>query len=243
MPPRRCASSNPSEALKFATKALESDPANVAALSQRAAIYEKLGKHAEAARDYRKVLDKLAGEHQQRGLALFKAGKIIDSIDEFDRQVDLNPDAKISHWQRGISYYYAGRFEDGRRQFEGYQDFDSNDVENAVWRFMCMARKDGIDKARKSILKIGNDKRVPMRQVYDLYKGDLKPADVLKAAKADNELFYAHLYVGIYFDLLGDKEQALDHLNRATEDYRISHYMWDVARVHRDLLAKELKKK
>lgn len=66
---------------------------------------------------------------------------------------------------------------------------------------------------------------------------------MLKAAKADNELFYAHLYVGIYFDLLGDKEQALDHLNRATEDYRISHYMWDVARVHRDLLAKELKKK
>ena len=47
---------------------------------------------------------------------------------------------------------------------------------------MCMARKDGIDKARKEILKIGNDKRVPMRQVYDLYKGDLKPADVFNAA-------------------------------------------------------------
>jgi len=231
----------PEQALKLATKAVEGDPASIAALSLRASIYEKLDKHAEAARDYRKILDTLANAHQQNGIKQFKAGKIKESIAEFDRYIDLNPDAKISHWQRGISYYYAGRFDDGRRQFEGYQDFDSNDVENAVWRFMCMARKDGIDKARKAILKIGNDKRVPMRQVYDLYKGDLKPDDVMKAAKAESELFYAHLYVGIYFDLLGDKKQAFEHLNKATDDYRIGHYMWDVARVHRDLLAKELK--
>jgi len=233
----------PEQGLKLATKAVERDPTSIAALSLRASIYEKLDKHAPAAADYRKILDMLADEHQQRGIAQFKAGKITESIDEFDRQIALSPDAKISHWQRGISYYYAGRYDDGRKQFEGYQDFDSNDVENAVWRFMCMARKDGIDKARKAILKTGNDKRVPMRQVYDLYKGDLKPDDVLKAAKADRELFYAHLYVGTYFDLLGDKKLAFEHLNKATEDYRIGHYMWDVARVHRDLLAKELKKK
>jgi lipoprotein NlpI len=188
---------------------------------------------------HRRIINTLANTHQHLGIAHFKAGKIQESIDEFDRQIELDPDAKISHWQRGISYYYAGRYDDGRRQFEGYQDFDSNDVENAVWRFMCMTRKDGIDKARKAILKIGNDKRVPMRQVYDLYKGDLKPEGVLNAAKADRELFYAHLYVGIYFDLLGDKKQAFEHLNKATEDYRINHYMWDVARVHRDLLIKD----
>ena len=105
-----------------------------------------------------------------------------------------------------------------------------------------MARKDGIAKARTAILKIGDDRRVPMRQVYDLYKGELKVDDVMKAAKANNELFYAHLYVGIYHDLLNEKQKAFEHLNKATEDYRIGHYMWDVARIHRDLLAKELKK-
>ncbi|MBI3823237.1 MAG: hypothetical protein HY289_11240, partial [Planctomycetes bacterium] len=81
-----------------------------------------------------------------------------------------------------------------------------------------------------------------MRQVYDLYKGDLKPEDVLKAATAHNELFYAHLYVGIYYDLVNDKQKAFEHVNKAAQDYRIGHYMWDVARVHRDILAKELKK-
>ncbi len=108
---------------------------------------------------------------------------------------------------------------------------------------MCMAKKDGMDKARKSMLKIGDDRRVPMRQVYDLYKGELKPDDVLAAARADNppkdqlnsRLFYAHLYVGIYHDLAGDRKKALEQMELAVE-HRIGHYMWDVARVHRDLL-------
>jgi lipoprotein NlpI len=231
------------QALKLVSKALEKNPRNIEALSLRAEIHESVGHFPQAAADWSKVIDinpDLAHAYQARGLVHFKMGKITESIADFDRFIERKPAAKVSHWQRGISYYYAGRFDDGRKQFEGYQKFDSNDVENAVWRFMCMVRQDGLDKARKAILKIGNDRRVPMRQVYDLYKGDLKAADVLSAANADNELFYAHLYVGIYHDLLGDKKKALEHLNKATEDYRIGHYMWDVARVHRDILAKEL---
>ena len=47
----------------------------------------------------------------------------------------LRPDQEPAHWKRGISYYYAGRFDEGRKQFEGYQTVDDNDVENAVWRY------------------------------------------------------------------------------------------------------------
>jgi lipoprotein NlpI len=233
------------DALKLASKAIDADPKSIEALTFRAGVFEQIEKYAEAARDYTTILalDKsLANVYQQRGVAHFKAGKIKESIADFDKFIEIKPAEKIRHWQRGISYYYAGQYENGRKQFEGYQDFDQNDVENAVWRFMCMARADGIAKARKAILKIGDDRRVPMRQVYDLYKGDLKPDDVLSAAKASRELFYAHLYVGIYYDLQGDKKKAFEHLNQATEKHRIGHYMWDVARVHRDLLANELKK-
>jgi lipoprotein NlpI len=243
---------SPDEKIRRLNKEIAKDPKNVEALAERAGTYELLEKYAEAAADWSKVieLDKnRASAYQRRGLVHFQMGKINKSIADFDQYIERVPKAKISHWQRGISYYYAGRYDDGRKQFEGYQDFDSNDVENAVWRFMCMARADGIDKARKAILKIGDDRRVPMRQVYDLYKGDLKPDDVLAAAKGkvnpkqpSSPLFYAHLYVGIYYDLLGDKKKAFEHVNEAAEKHRIGHYMWDVARVHRDLLAKELKK-
>jgi lipoprotein NlpI len=243
----------PDEALKLVSKAIKENPKHIDALTLRAAIYENLDKYADAIQDWNKVLEldkDDASAYQLRGLVQFKAGKVKESIADFDKYIELKPAAKISHWQRGISYYYAGRYDDGRKQFEGYQDFDSNDVENAVWRFMCMVRSDGIDKARKAILKIGDDRRVPMRQVYDLYKGDLKPDDVMatanggkvSATQRNSQLFYAHLYVGIYFDLLNDKKKAFDHLNKASEEHRIGHYMWDVARVHRDLLAKEIKK-
>jgi lipoprotein NlpI len=185
-----------------------------------------------------------------RGMVHFKLGKIAESIKDFDKYLELQPDKKPSHWQRGISYYYAGRHDDGRKQFEGYQTFDSNDVENAVWRFMCMARDQGLAKARADMLKIGPDERIPMRQIYDLFLDKLTAKDVLAAAKAgkpsaeqlNERLFYAHLYIGIYEDLQGNKNAALEHMRTAADQHRIGHYMWDVARIHRDLLQRELKK-
>jgi lipoprotein NlpI len=236
------------QAAKLASTVLDKEPKHLGALQVRGVAREMLGQYKESLADFSQVVaidPKLADAWHQRGCVQFKLGAFKDSVKDFDRFIELNPKAKISHWQRGISHYYAGMFAEGRQQFEGYQDFDSNDVENAVWRFMCMTKADGIEKARKAILKIGNDRRVPMRQVYDLYKGDLQPADVMKAAQADardaktqnQQLFYAHLYLGIYFDLLGEKKAALEHLEQAV-GHRIGHYMWDVARVHRDLLRK-----
>jgi lipoprotein NlpI len=217
---------------------------------QRGRALDAMDKYAEAAAEFRKAIElnpRLADAHHLLGVSLFKMGKVVESIAAFDKYIELNPKAKVSHWQRGISHYYAGRYDEGRAQFEGYQTYDSNDVENAVWRYLCMARKDGVAKARADILNIGNDKRVPMRQIYELFAGRLKPDDVLAAARAgepkeedlNRRLFYAHLYLGLYYETEGDARRALEHLTRAADDHRIGHYMWDVARVHRDLLRKK----
>ncbi|MBM3996294.1 MAG: tetratricopeptide repeat protein [Planctomycetes bacterium] len=240
------------EAYRHLNAGIAKYPKNLDLRELRAELNERVDKFGDAVADWTRIieLDKdRPRAYQMRGLVQFKAGRIKESIADFDVYIERVPKAKISHWQRGISYYYAGQYENGRKQFEGYQDYDDSDVENAVWRFMCMVRVDGIAKARKAMLKIGDDKRVPMRQVYDLYKGDLKPADVMAAANAgevspedrNKRLFYAHLYVGIYHDLLGDKKKAFEHVNQAAEKHRIGHYMWDVARIHRDILAKEKK--
>jgi lipoprotein NlpI len=121
-------------------------------------------------------------------------------------------------------------------------------VENAVWHFLCLARSAGVKKARRAMLKIGKDKRVPMTEVYALYAGKIKPEDVLKAAmKTDAEakpeirrhqLFYAHLYLGLYYEVMGHEKRAREHMIKAAKDYVIGHYMGDVARVH---LARMLK--
>lgn len=229
------------------SKRLEADPRNTRALAQRAALYAAAGKPKQAIADYDRLLDlddSSADAFDARGSEHFKLGQIEQSIDDFDRAIGLQPQREPWHWKRGISYYYAKRYADGQRQFEGYQTVDDNDVENAVWRYLCMARAHGVEAARNDMLKIKPDPRVGMMAVYALYSGQAKPQDVLAAARAGSpnaeqanaRLFYAHLYLGLYWESLGETDKARQELSKAVE-HRIGHYMWNVADVHAKRLA------
>jgi lipoprotein NlpI len=187
---------------------------------------------------------KRADLYDQRGSVQFQLGRIEESIADFDRQLELRPDQRAQHWKRGISYYYAGQYKQGREQFEGYQTVDASDVENAVWRYLCMARESGVKKARAEILPIRDDRRVPMSEIYDMFAGKARPDDVLRAARAGNppspqlndRLFYAELYIGLYYESEGDGRRAAEHISVAADKHKIGHYMWDVAHVHANRL-------
>jgi lipoprotein NlpI len=238
------------KALTLADKAIDLEPKNPRVYFFRGTLYEAQRRPKEAIADFTKAVElapKFAEAYNRRGAEHFKLGHIAESIADFDKFLELKPEETPGHWQRGISYYYAGRFEEGAKQFQGYEKVDTNDVENAVWHYLCLARAVGPDKARGSILKIGKDKRVPLMQVYALFKGEAKPADVLAATKEGNptpaELnqrnFYAHLYLGLYYESVGNKKQTLEHMTKAAEDYKFPHYMGDVARVHLAILRKD----
>jgi lipoprotein NlpI len=237
------------QALKLASAAVEADPRNAEAYLLRGTIHEGLRHHEKAIADFDKTIaldPKAAEAYDHRGSEHLKSGHFTQSINDFDKFLTFEPQKEPGHWRRGIAYYYAGEFDKGRKQFEGYDTVDNNDVENAVWRYLCMARSVGVDKARAGMMKIGNDRRVPMMQVYALYFGRAKPEDVLLAANADRppavqlrrNLFYAHLYLGLYYEAAGDKKLAAEHIKKAANDFKIGDYMWDVAVVHKDLLDK-----
>lgn len=204
---------------------------------------KSLSRCLELSKDHPDALD-------ARGSAYFMVGRFNESVADFDRSIQLRPERANGHWRRGISLYYARKYDAGIKQFEGYEKVDTNDVENAVWHFLCAARKDGIDKARTGILKIGKDRRPVLMEIYDLYRGKAKPEEVLKAAQSDSltptqrsaALFYAHLYLGIFADLQGDSRKAREHLALASEKFRIKHYMGEVARVHLELLDRQKKR-
>ena len=184
-----------------------------------------------------------------RGREHFRAGQIAESVADFDRYVELLPSAENQQWERGISYYYAGEYAKGAKQFENYQKFHNQDVENSAWRYLCVARAEGVEKAQATMLPIEHDPRVPMMQIYELYRGKLKPEDVLKAAEGGNpdmnqlnqRLFYAHLYIGLWHEAGGRAEEARKHILEA-EKHKIAHYMWDVAHVHAERLRAAEKK-
>ena len=238
------------KALAIADQMIATDRKNPDSWLVRGLAHAAMGNHLEAVADFTWVITldpKLAVAYDLRGSEQFKQGMISDSIRDFDKYLELEPQQEPYHWRRGISYYYAGKYDAGAKQFAAYQTVDDNDVENAVWRFLCMARGQGVEEARKSLLKIKHDSRVPMMEIYALFAGQAKPDDVLAAAQAGNpspkqlreRLFYAALYIGLYCEATGDAKGAREHIFMAADKYMIGGYMGDVARVHAERLRKK----
>ncbi|MFO0905905.1 MAG: hypothetical protein U0939_23060 [Pirellulales bacterium] len=193
-----------------------------------------------------------AEAHYFRGRERFRRGDVAGSVADFDRYVQLRPEREPPQWERGIALYYHAEYARGAKQFELYQTYDDRDVENSVWRYLCLAKKDGVEAARKTMLPIERDPRVPMMDIFRLYAGQAKPDDVLAAAQAgepspevlDGRLFYAHLYLALYYDAAGNRPLVRKYIDLAAEERlrqhpRINAYMWAVARVHQRQLKED----
>ena len=179
----------------------------------------------------------VASDHVASGMQRFRDNQVAESIAEFDRAIQLDPRIAPRLWQRGISLYYSGLYEKGRRQFESHQTVNPNDVENAAWHFVCVARSGDVDLARASLIGIDTrrDKRVPMAEVYQFYAGRISADDVLKASeegKSELARMYAHLYLGLYYEVAENHAKAKDHMRKAAAAKLRNHYMHDVAKVH-----------
>ena len=165
----------------------------------------------------------------------FESGRIAESVAGFDRLARALPMFAPQLWQRGIALYYAGRYADCRAQFESHRTVNPDDVENAAWHYLCVARAESPAKARAALLPVGPDSRVPMRQVYEMFRGAMTPEQVLAAAGTSaSGQFYAQLYVGLYYEAHGDARRALEHIKAAAADRfaNAGGYMHTVARIH-----------
>jgi lipoprotein NlpI len=210
-------------------------------------------KHAEAIALFTKVIEldpKASSAYRLRGDEQLKLGEIEKAVDDFNKYIALEPRGEPNMWQRGIALYYAGKFSEARRQFELHQAVNPHDVENGAWQFLCAAREKGFEKARENMLSISGDRRVPMDEIYELFRGKATVDDVWKATKKgeplpvemDERRFYAYLYIGLFHEAKGDAEKAYENIKAAATEFRAEHYMGDIARVHfKRLLAAKAK--
>jgi lipoprotein NlpI len=176
-----------------------------------------------------------------QAVELFFAAKPVESARLFDQLVNLAPAVEPELWQRGLALYYADRFAAGRAQFELHKEVNPNDVENPAWHFLCVAKLEGVDAARAKLLPVGEDSRVPMKEILALFKGEGDEAAVLEAAgqgegeARKNQLCYAHLYLGLFHEAAGTTEKARQHITQAAGPFKMDHYMGRVAVMHAKL--------
>jgi lipoprotein NlpI len=192
-----------------------------------------------------------ANLYNQRGVARFFQLKFDESLADFDKFIEMRPNREPYHWQRGIVHYYAGKHKAGRRQFELHQTVNTQDVENAVWHYLCVSKIDGVKAAQKLFIKITSDLRVPLKETHALFAGKGTEQQVLDAIKSGDPTptaltrnqFYGHLYLGLYFEAQGNAEKAADYITKAAKGHEAHGYMGQVARVHHEWLQKKAKQK
>jgi lipoprotein NlpI len=180
----------------------------------------------------------------QRGEERFFEGRLKEAVADWDREIALQPARGPHHWQRGLALYYLKAYDEGAAQFTSHQKVNGNDVENAAWHFICTVRGTGgsIAKAREQLIPIEGDTRIPMKEIHRLYAGSARPEEVIAAAgkggdalQRTNQLCYAHLYLALYFEALGEEKKSKEHLEKAAVDFKMDHYMGKVAQLHHKL--------
>ncbi|HLW66308.1 MAG TPA: tetratricopeptide repeat protein, partial [Gemmataceae bacterium] len=238
------------EALKLVEQAIAADAKSADAYALRADIRTASRQFDKAVADYTKAIElnpQSAALYDQRGTAYFKLAKIAESLADYNKSIELDPKLGAGHWRRGLTLYYAEKFADGVAQFTTSDKTEPNDVENAIWHFLCNARVQGVKKARSEFLKVKEDPRgAYMMKIYELFLGKAKPEDVFSVAESGQgskdperiRKFYANYYVGMYYEAMGDAKKSLESLKEALQ-YPNNHYMMDVALVHIQLRKKK----
>ena len=174
--------------------------------------------------------------------ALLRGGEVDEAARLYDRYATRFPESVPYLWQRGIALAFAGRYGAAIRQFETHRRVNPNDVENAAWHFLCVAKSSSIEKARENRLPAPGDPRPPLEEVLGvLADGDPEPVvKRIESFPADSPerrsaAFYGYLYLGMVADAEGESDRASELVQRSVENAG-NDYMGDVARVYAERL-------
>jgi lipoprotein NlpI len=186
--------------------------------------------------------------YSRRGDCHLFLGRFAPAVADFEKMIALDPAQDAPHWRLGIAYYFTGQFAKSARQFEKYHAYDSRDRENGIWKFVGDAKVAGLEPARRAMLVYTRFDREPFPALYEMFAGrkttDALFAD-LKARQLDDDpqvMFFANYYGGLNEEVLGHRARALTLLRAAVASpWRHAEggpaYMWQVARLHYELLA------
>lgn len=190
------------------------------------------------------ISDRPSRSHHDRAEVLFRLGRFEEAIKDYDTSIQFKwPHDDNSCWERGLAQYYVGDFQAGAEQFVRYHRVGALDIENGLWRLLCIAEDEGIEKARTMILHYPRKMRKPFPSLLAVYMNEGKAEAVFEEANRDvtseeertANLFNAHYYLAKYYDITDQHTLARTHIQKALE-YRIPHFMYACAQIDAERL-------
>mmetsp|Transcript_5259 Transcript_5259/g.7717 ORF Transcript_5259/g.7717 Transcript_5259/m.7717 type:complete len:271 (-) Transcript_5259:1105-1917(-) len=182
------------------------------------------------------------------GMQSFRDGDPFKSVKQFDSAIESNPAIYPYLWQRGLSLYYSGNYKACEQQFKVDLRVNPHDMEEILWKSLCSKRTlppNSIDQQLQSTNLISDDngiflsdRRPVMNKIYSVYKGTTLPetflSEIGKDAK-DDEYFYSRLYMGLYYEAIGDVVKSLHCMEDAVKSpygTASNDYMVSLAKLH-----------
>jgi alpha-L-fucosidase len=227
------------EAIEGVSRAILSFPAFAPFHLLRGRLEEEEGRLEESLRDFTFAteLEASPASYHERANVLFRLERFREAVTDYDRAAaGGTPHGQEACWERGLAQYYLGDFAASRKQFEGYHSVDPHDIENGLWRYYSIAKGEGLEKAKATLLPYPGETRGPFAALLRLYRGEGSVAQVIEEAgtgapaeRQEASLFYAHYYLGKYFEVRGEREEALRHLKEALR-HPVRHFMVHCAR-------------
>jgi len=212
--------------VKLLDRAVQLDSANQFAYIKRAQLFDLIGNNTRAIQDCSAALSlnpTFADVYQLRGCNHFKVGNVPAAVRDWQIFIQLKPEKETDHWQICVGHALLGNYEEARKRFEWHWTENTEDMEVAFWHFLCVARTEGLEKARDNLMKVSGETRVPMAQLYSLYKGVGSEADVWLAVeygspdeteRAKRE-FFATYYLGLLRQCEGQLKKAKTLVSKA----------------------------
>ncbi|MDG2224116.1 MAG: tetratricopeptide repeat protein [Rubripirellula sp.] len=234
-------------AIAFAGIANSQTPVELSATAMRALEQGDRKLAIQTAGEMLKASPQNSGIKMRAGDILLRAGESKQAVVQFDAFLKEEPQQLPYLWQRGIALYFTSDFAGGVKQFEVHRGVNPNDVENAAWHFLCVARAESFDKAKGMVLPAPGDPRLPMKEVLQMLNtGDTQAVidriekETVGTPRRSQAEFYGYFYLGLYEDAQGNRDEALRWMRKSAKDAP-RNYMGDVARVYADYLSKSQK--
>ena len=176
---------NPPAALEKINDLISNNPTNPIYYYFRGGVRHAFNQPYLAIEDYTRGIDlKAPGEdiYRHRSAEWLRLGYLDKALADLDTMANRWPTQAFQLWERGVVCYELGDYEKGARQLVKYGEAYEHDVENSVWILMCQAKVENLKRARQGMLPAAGDQRVPMSQIYAMFKGTGTAQQVLDAA-------------------------------------------------------------
>lgn len=211
-------------ARRLASRAIELDPGisdAYCAIAHVAMLELKWTEAHDALQTALKLSSNNALAHELQALYLMTRGRKAESLEEIEKACELNPLSLLAHWNRGNMLFHARQYDAALKALDEARELDPN----VSWIYSTAARvhlqkgncSEALSTSEKAVVLLGRLHFSRTLTILRCGSVEEKRAAVAEFKRLRNKQ-RPSVHLAMVHAFVGEREQALDELERAASD-------------------------